>query len=80
MDNSGGDCLQELISSATSDAGDEDVTFNCPECRTPFSSPDDVIQPFRVFRNILQDIKIQCPHDGCQEEIEYDQYEAHTDQ
>ena len=32
------------------------------------------------MRQVLASIKINCPHDGCQEEIGYEQYQTHVDQ
>ena len=32
------------------------------------------------MRQVLASIKINCPHDGCTEEIGYEQYQSHVDQ
>ena len=60
-------------------AGD-DIETNCPYCQTHFVSPDDLIQPQRVVRQVLSRFQMECRHDGCGEQIGYDQYDAHTDQ
>ena len=54
--------------------------LRCPDCRTEFTSHGDIVQPFRIMRQVLASIKINCSHDGCKEEVEYEQYQSHVDQ
>ena len=51
----------------------------CPYCQTQFFS-NDIIKPHRVVLQVLARFRINCPHDGCQEQIGYDQHDAHIDQ
>lgn len=43
-------CINEVIKNGN---------MLCPDCRTPFSSPDDVKQPYRIMRQVLSGVKLK---------------------
>jgi len=63
-------CIQKVVAAA-------DDIIRCPYCQTQFSSPNDLVQPSRIVRQVLGRLRMSCPHDGCQDQIAYDQYDTH---
>jgi len=70
-------CIQEVVANAIEN--DLDIIF-CPYCQTQFFSPNDLVQPNRLLRQFLGRLRLNCPHDGCKEQITYDQYHTHIGQ
>jgi len=66
-------CIQGVVANAAAN----DLEIICPICRIQFSSPNDLVQPSRIERQVLGRLLMICPHDGCQEQITYDQYDTH---
>lgn len=62
------DCIQGVVLRGV---------LRCPDCRSEFASPDDLCKPFRIVRQILAGIRINCPRDECNEQMGYEQYDAH---
>ena len=49
----------------------------CPYCQTQFEPPNDLAEPLRIVRSVLESFRINCPHQGCNEQIRYEQFDAH---
>mgnify|MGYP000522945988 CR=1 FL=1 len=67
-------CIQGVVANAV--ANDLEIIL-CPNCQTQFFSPNDLIPPHRIVGQVLSSFRMNCPHDGCQEQIAYDQYDTH---
>jgi len=57
-------CIESVVAT--------DGDLFCPDCRTQFLAPEDIIQPYRNMRQVLDSFRISCSHDGCQGQIGYD--------
>jgi len=70
-------CIEGLTANAVANNIE---TILCPYCQTQFFTPNDLIEPPHVVRQVLAHFRMKCPHEGCKEQIEYDQYDAHIAQ
>ena len=66
-------CFEDFIKSQN-----RDTRFPCPECREPFAKSD-IRPPFRFMRNMMSDIQLLCPLEGCDEIVSYDNFKNHQE-
>ncbi|MBN3309927.1 RAG1 protein, partial [Amia calva] len=50
---------------------------HCPACHVP-CIPSDLVTPAKAFMGVLNSLVIQCPAEGCQEQVRLEDYWAHT--
>ena len=53
--------------------------MHCPDCRTEFEAPHDIVQPVRIMRQVLARIKLRCPFTNCNDEICYENFQSHRE-
>jgi len=49
---------------------------SCPECRQTFTE-DDMTEPARMIKNLLEEVEFNCENDGCEEVIRYSKVKEH---
>ena len=51
----------------------------CPECRQAFLDTD-LVKPCRIILNMMGEINLTCPNDGCDKIINYNDFSLHSSQ
>ena len=51
----------------------------CPECRQAFLD-NDLVKPSRIILNMMGEINLTCPNEGCEKIINYNDFSLHLSQ
>ena len=63
------DCLNGVIQAA-----EHIQTVNCPDCRNAFSPSSEIVEPYRIMKQVLSRIQLTCPYTGCETIVGYDNF------
>ena len=73
------ECLNRLSRLNRFKSAGQVEAVNCPDCQTEFSPTNDIVEPYRIMKQVMSRIQLTCPYAECDAIVGYDDFNLHLE-
>jgi len=73
------ECLNRLSRLNRFKSAGQVEAVNCPDCQTEFSPTNDIVEPYRIMKQVMSRIQLTCPYAKCNAVVGYDDFNLHLE-